>query len=229
MQRSEGKSALVVAAHGVAVLLFMVSVMASRLPAQATSPAQAGKQVVPANLLNSAAPTQPIPYSHKVHLSLPGMQCQTCHTNPAPGELMGFPATSMCMQCHATAAVDRPTVQKLAQYAKSKDPVPWVRVYTIRPSHAGEVHEAYERSSGVAWSHGKHLAAGLTCEACHGPVAEMDAMAEVTSAASKGGCLTCHSPRAAAATKAKSTACATCHGFFQNALETDWRALSQPR
>jgi hypothetical protein len=177
--------------------------------------------------LKLAGPAQPLPFSHKAHLAMPGMQCQGCHTNPAPGEAMGFPATTTCMTCHASVAKDKATIQKLAQYAKSKNPIPWTRVYYIRPRHAGEKEEKFEQGSGVAWSHGKHLAAGLSCEMCHGQVAELDVMAEVTTAASKAGCMTCHSPSAKVAQKAKSTACASCHAFGQNDLQPDWRSLAK--
>ena len=44
-----------------------------------------------------AGPVQPVPYSHKTHLAM-GLKCSNCHTNPDPGEVMGFPAESKCMQ-----------------------------------------------------------------------------------------------------------------------------------
>jgi hypothetical protein len=136
------------------------------------------------------APAQPIPYSHKKHLAF-GLECRKCHTNPEPGKLMTFPATGTCMECHVTIAKDKPAIQKLAEYAKSKQAVPWVRVYTVLP--------------GVAWNHRVHLEAGVKCETCHGQVREMEAMSEVTSVTTMYSCLNCHELN-----KAK-TACDTCH------------------
>ena len=104
--------------------------------------AQMPKQQIPNNVAPHPAPAQPIPYSHKTHLAL-GLNCQNCHVNPEPGNLMTFPATSKCMQCHVDVAKDRAPIQKLAEFAKSGDPVPWVRVYQITP--------------GVNWSHRRHL------------------------------------------------------------------------
>ena len=49
---------------------------------------------------------QPIPYSHKTHLAM-GLKCANCHTNPDPGEVMGFPAESKCMSCHQHANVHK--------------------------------------------------------------------------------------------------------------------------
>ena len=160
------------------------------LPAEQVTPPLAAKSVVPDNLREHPAPVQPIPYSHKQHLAL-GLDCKTCHTNPAAGKLMTFPDTARCMQCHATIAKDKPSIQKLRTYAKSKQAVPWVRVYTVLP--------------GVAWSHGPHLEAGWNCETCHGQVRGMEQMSEVTSVTTMYVCLNCHEVNHA------KTACDTCH------------------
>jgi hypothetical protein len=154
------------------------------------APPQMARQMVPDNPSEPTPPVQPIPYSHKKHLSF-GLECKNCHTNPDPGKLMTFPATNKCMQCHATIAKEKPSIQKLAEYFKSKQPIPWVRVYTVLP--------------GVAWNHRVHLEAGVKCESCHGQVAQMDAMSEVTSVTTMYSCLNCHEINRA------KTACDTCH------------------
>ena len=150
-------------------------------------------QDVPNTPVPPAGPTQPIPYSHKTHLAL-GLQCQTCHTNPDPGVLMTFPATTRCMQCHTATAADKPAIQKLKEYDTSKTAVPWVRVYKVLP--------------GVEWSHRRHVQAGMKCEMCHGQVAQMDVMAEVKSVTSMDGCIDCHKMHNAA------TTCTTCHAAW---------------
>ena len=203
VKRTEGSRALIVAAQALVALLFV----APGVRAQQPTPAQSVKQEVPDNPLAPAAPLQPIPYSHKVHLA-GGMQCQDCHTNPEPGNLMTFPATSKCMQCHATIAKDKPAIQKLAEYDRSQKPVPWVRVYKLLP--------------GVEWSHRKHVSAGVKCETCHGPIAQMDAMSEVTSVTSMSGCLNCHASAEAKAHNAE-TSCATCHPFADPSLRSSTR------
>jgi len=150
----------------------------------------APQQAVPNNPVPAAAPVQPIPYSHKTHLAL-GLQCEFCHTNPDPGALMTFPATGTCMNCHKTVDAKKPAIVKLAQFAKSQQPIPWVRVYSITP--------------GVQWSHRKHVAAGMKCQTCHGPVAEMEVMAMATSVTAMGTCINCHQMNHA------KTSCDTCH------------------
>lgn len=168
--------------------------LAFRLPAQQTTPSQTVKQLVPDNPLKPAAPVQPIPFSHKTHLAF-SLECKVCHANPDPGNQMTFPATSRCMSCHATVAKNKPAIQKLAEFAKSQKPIPWIRVYTVL--------------SGVSWSHRAHLGAGMKCEMCHGQVAQLDAMAEVTSVTSMGVCITCHQQQNA------KTACGACHVWPQ--------------
>jgi len=107
--------------------------------------------------------------------------------------MMTFPATTMCMQCHTSVAKDKPSIQKLAQFAKSIQPVPWVRVYQVTP--------------GVQWTHRKHLDAGMQCVMCHGDVSKLDAMAQTTSVTSMATCISCHQTHNAPAT------CQTCHAW----------------
>jgi hypothetical protein len=184
--RSKRNIALVIAAPVLAALF----TLAGQAAQQVASTLPSVKKMVPDNPSEHPAPAQPIPYSHKKHLSF-GLECKQCHTNPEPGKLMTFPATAACMQCHVTIAKDKPSIQKLAEYSKSKQAIPWVRVYTVLP--------------GVAWNHRVHLEASVKCETCHGQVRELDAMSEVTSVTTMYSCLNCHELN-----KAK-TACDTCH------------------
>ena len=150
------------------------------------------KQEVPDNPVEHAPPEQPIPYSHKTHLAL-GLTCATCHTNPDPGNLMTLPTTAKCMSCHHSVAANKPSIQKLASFSKSGQPIPWVRVYKVLP--------------GVTWTHRKHLDAGMKCQMCHGNVAQMDRMSEATSVTTMGVCLNCHKEHGAP------TVCSTCHSW----------------
>ena len=140
-------------------------------------------------LLLLFAAAQPIPYSHKTHLAL-GLQYQNCHTNPDPGEMMGYPVTKTCMGCHTTVKTESPAIQKLAGYAKDQKPVPWVRVYQI-PSY-------------VFFSHRTHQEAGANCQTCHGPVAEREVITKEVDT-SMGACMDCHRKNKA------SIDCTFCH------------------
>lgn len=178
------KRMLALASVALAILLLA----AVKLPAQGTP--QYPPQVVPDNPLHPAAPTQPLPYSHKTHLALK-VGCQFCHTNPDPGTMMTYPATSICMTCHQSVATDSPSIKKLAEFDHNHQAIPWVRVYKVMP--------------GVKWGHRFHLAAGLKCQNCHGPVQEMPAMYERTSVTTMGVCISCHEKNHA------NTVCSTCH------------------
>jgi c(7)-type cytochrome triheme protein len=132
---------------------------------------------------------QPVPYSHKTHLAL-GLKCNSCHRNPDPGEVMGFPAESLCMSCHRTIKADSPNIQKVAAAAREKQPIPWVRVYEL-PKY-------------VYFSHLVHTKAGAACETCHGPVRERDVITrEVVH--NMRSCMACH------ATANARSECTTCH------------------
>jgi hypothetical protein len=172
------------------MVLVTLLLLTAGLGAHQASPTQTARPMVADNPSERPAPAQPLPYSHKKHLAF-GLECKKCHTNPEPGKLMTFPATITCMECHVTIAKDKPAIQKLAQFGKSKQAIPWVRVYTVLP--------------GVAWSHRPHLEASVKCETCHGQVREMDAMSEVTSVTTMYVCLNCHEMNHA------KTACDTCH------------------
>jgi hypothetical protein len=134
-------------------------------------------------------PEQPIPYSHKQHVSM-GLECKNCHEMPDPGEMMGIPAVAKCMTCHQSVKKESPAIQKLAAFAKENREIPWVRVYQI-PSY-------------VAFSHKEHLAAGAMCETCHGQVAQRERLWRETDI-SMGGCMSCHR------TNKASIDCTFCH------------------
>src|SRR2546426_11267848 len=77
-----------------------------------------------------AAPVQPLPFSHKQHIAT-GLECKNCHEMPAPGDFATLPATAKCMSCHNEVKKESPAIQKLADYHKNGEAVPWKRVYRI--------------------------------------------------------------------------------------------------
>ena len=168
--------------------------------APAVSSAPSASQDVHDTPVPLPAPQQPLPYSHKAHLAL-GLQCTECHTNPDHGRLMTFPDTATCMKCHASFGKNRPSIQKLIAYDKSKTTIPWVRIYTVLP--------------GVKWSHRTHLDAGMKCEMCHGNVSQMQVMTNVKSVNTMVGCLDCHTLHNAP------TTCTTCHPAWEPEMGVD--------
>jgi Cytochrome c3 len=186
MKRTVKQRAAVIAC-GLTMLMSSAGVTA----AQKTATVHAvTRRMVPDNPSPHPAPDQPIPYSHKQHMAL-GLECKECHANPEPGKLLTIPDAEKCMQCHVTIAKDQPSIQKLTEYANSKQPIPWVRVYQVLP--------------GIEWGHRAHLNAGVKCEMCHGQVRQMEKVSEVTSVTTMYACLHCHELNHA------KTACETCH------------------
>jgi hypothetical protein len=156
-------------------------------------PAATTTLAVPANPAPHAAPEQPVTFSHPQHVVSLHLGCRACHTNPEPGKQMAFPAASFCMGCHAVIATEKPEIKKLTEYAKSDQPIPWVRVYTLR--------------SALSWTHRKHLQSNVQCESCHGAVGELAEMRETTAVTSMASCISCHQSRHA------SVQCVTCHAW----------------
>ena len=135
-----------------------------------------------------AAAEQPIPFSHKTHVAL-GLQCASCHTMPGKGEAATFPAESTCMECHAAVKKDSAAIQKLTDFARKKEPVPWVRVYKL-PDYVWFSHKVHGKAAG--------------CGKCHGDVAALGVMVK-EKPIDMNSCMSCHDEHKA------SNECNLCH------------------
>lgn len=161
-------------------------------PSIAQQATASGEFVVPDNLAPHPAPAQPLPFSHKAHMSV-GLVCQMCHTNPEPGSLMTYPPTETCMSCHAAITTDKPAIVSLQEFAESGRTIPWVRVYAVTP--------------GVSWNHRAHLDSGVQCETCHGDISQAEAVAETKATLAMATCISCHEAQGA------KSECVTCHAW----------------
>lgn len=141
-----------------------------------------------------AAPAQPIPYSHRVHVEA-GVQCLYCHPGALRSAEAGIPSVQKCAGCHSVIATGQPDVEAAMDYWRRGRPIPWTRV-NYQPDF-------------VYFSHQPHLGAGLNCESCHGEVGQMDAAHPVVSM-DMGWCLDCHS-RQSADKVARLQDCVACH------------------
>ena len=135
-------------------------------------------------------PVQPIPFSHRAHISTAKLECKSCHPVPEPGDFATIPETAVCMNCHRTVKKDSPAIQRLAEFHDAAKPVPWRRVYRL--------------ADYVFFSHKEHLARNIACDACHGPVRERDVLRKEKEI-SMAACMDCHRARQA------SLACNYCH------------------
>ena len=138
----------------------------------------------------SPAPQQPIPFSHRTHVSN-GLTCKQCHPMPEPGDFAEIVGTEQCMACHTAIKTESDAIQKLAAYHKKGEDVPWEPVYLV--------------ADYVFFNHSVHIGkAGAKCESCHGRVGARDALAKERDI-SMAACMDCH--RAAGG----SLDCAYCH------------------
>src|SRR6185437_3071316 len=102
---------------------------------------------------------QPVPFSHRHHVGGLGLDCRYCHAGVESSPYAGMPPTKTCMTCHselyASAAALAPVRDSLAQ----KRPIHWNRVHRL-PDY-------------VYFDHSIHVAKGVGCTTCHGPIDQM--------------------------------------------------------
>ena len=86
-------------------------------------------------------PTQPVPYSHRLHAGDMQINCRYCHARVEVSPVAGVPPTQVCMNCHRLAKKDSPLLQPIRDSAASGFPVRWVRVHEL-PDYAYFNHAA---------------------------------------------------------------------------------------
>jgi len=160
-------------------------------------------------------PEQPIHFSHRIHAGELQMDCLACHYGAERSRHAGIPPAELCMGCHAhvTSTLDakleerdraeaegrEPRLiistelrklydaqglndERLPDPTKERHPIEWVRVHNI-PDF-------------VYFDHRVHVARGLACESCHGPVGSMERIRQ-ESTLEMGWCMDCHRKTAA--------------------------------
>lgn len=134
-------------------------------------------QELPALKRPPAAPEQPVPFSHRLHVAQ-GLKCLECHPMPDPGDFAEIVETAKCMSCHGAIKTESPAIQKLAAYHSKEETVPWEPVYLI-PDY-------------VFFNHRVHTTkVGAKCESCHGPVGEREVLRKERDI-SMAACMDCH-------------------------------------
>jgi hypothetical protein len=135
-------------------------------------------------------PTQPINFSHVIHVQKNHMECTYCHSGVAKSAYATIPSVELCMGCHKLVKTDAPEIKKLREYYEKKQPIEWVPVHNL-PEHAHFNHE-------------RHVKSGVGCQNCHGQVQNMQVVEQVSSL-KMGFCVSCHRD------KGVSIDCAVCH------------------
>lgn len=124
-------------------------------------------------------PTQPVPYSHELHVNQLGMDCRYCHTTVDQAAFAAIPPTQTCMNCHHAIRKDSPRLQPVRESFQTGKPIAWVKVHDL-PDY-------------VYFNHSVHVNSGVSCVECHGRVDRMDERGVHTvQNMSMSWCLDCH-------------------------------------
>ncbi len=105
--------------------------------------------------------SQPIAFSHRLHVEELGSDCTDCHLYAQTGVRATIPNIELCGDCHVEAQTDSEQEAELVRLIEAGEPIPWQKVYRV-PEH-------------VYFSHRRHTAiAGIDCETCHGDMARLE-------------------------------------------------------
>src|SRR5205814_2885340 len=71
---------------------------------------------------------QPVPFSHKHHVSGIGIDCRYCHTSVEESSFAGIPSTKTCMNCHSQVWADSPMLEPVRASYREDRSLQWTRV-----------------------------------------------------------------------------------------------------
>ena len=120
---------------------------------------------------------QPVAFSHSLHAGSMGLDCRYCHTTVETSNFANVPATENCMTCHAEVRVNPARLAVVEESWDTAAPIAWNRVHDM-PDF-------------VFFDHSIHVAKGVGCSDCHGPVHQMEGMWK-NEPMTMGWCLECH-------------------------------------
>ena len=155
-------------------------------------------------------PIQPIAFSHRVHAGELDIDCQYCHFGARQSRHAGVPPASVCMNCHdhVTSSFDALLTERNQAELQSREPQRVVSPELRKLYDALALDEELNPREGVEptpiewvrvhnmpdfvfFDHRPHVARGIACETCHGPVKSMERMRQ-DSPMTMGWCIDCH-------------------------------------
>ena len=178
-------------------------------------------------------PLQPIAYSHRLHAGELGMRCLYCHFGAERSRHAGIPPAAVCLNCHRYVTAPWAEIRAEAEAATAEGRAPRLVVSEELQKLYAAVGFSPERPRGtpgepqpLAWNkvhalpdfvffdHRPHVAAGVVCQRCHGPVESMERVRQVEDL-SMGWCVNCHRQVNAEGVNGRvvqaSLDCAACH------------------
>ncbi|MFO0903236.1 MAG: cytochrome c3 family protein [Pirellulales bacterium] len=178
------------------------------------------------------APQQPIAYSHRLHAGELGIDCKFCHSAAEHGRHAGIPSADVCLKCHKYVASSYDLLRQELTKADAEKRKPQIVVSDgLKPLYAALRIETPQQpvtdpAAGIPWvkvhnlpdyvkfDHRAHVAAGVSCQKCHGPVESMERIRQAESL-SMGWCVNCHRESTAQGINGRavnaSLNCSTCH------------------
>ena len=120
---------------------------------------------------------QPVPFSHRHHVGELGIDCRYCHTSVETSSFAGLPPTQTCMTCHSQIWTNASMLEPVRASYRTNQSLAWTRVN--------------ELPDFVYFDHSIHVAKGIGCTTCHGPIAEMT-MTYRAGTLYMSWCLNCH-------------------------------------
>jgi hypothetical protein len=120
---------------------------------------------------------QPVPFSHKHHVTDDGIECRYCHTSVETSSYAGLPATEVCMGCHSQIWSNAAILEPVRASFRTGESLAWTRVHDL-PQY-------------VYFNHSIHVNKGIGCASCHGRVDQMPLMFKVNTLF-MNWCLDCH-------------------------------------
>lgn len=120
---------------------------------------------------------QPVPFSHEHHVAGLGIDCRYCHTAVEKSASAGVPPTSTCYNCHKIVWNEAPMLEPVRSSYRTGKPIEWNKVHDL-PDF-------------TYFNHSIHVAKGMGCATCHGPVHQMRLMRSAQPIQMRW-CLECH-------------------------------------
>ena len=154
-----------------------VTLLAVAIGVPAVWLALAGLSRSPANTRVGVNINQPVPFSHQHHVTELGIDCRYCHTSVEKSAFPGLPSTETCMSCHSQIWTNSPLLEPVRQSYETGTPIQWNLVNQV-PQF-------------VYFNHSIHIARGVNCNTCHGPVQNMN-ITWKGNAFQMQWCLECH-------------------------------------
>jgi hypothetical protein len=120
---------------------------------------------------------QPVPFSHQHHVAGLGIDCRFCHASVEVSADAGMPPTWTCMTCHSQIWTNADLLAPVRDSLANNKPIVWGKVNNL-PDY-------------VYFNHSIHIAKGVGCSSCHGPVEQMPLTYKAASLTMQF-CLNCH-------------------------------------